>query len=87
MADLSPWWADPVVLPCAVVFEPAPRVTMALVVPFFPVLVEAGEAALLLGGSVAGVLLMGRREYFMMVLIFLCYSVVWSVKAVSFLKV
>ena len=87
MADLSPWRADPVVLPCAVVFKPAPRVTMALVVPFFPVLVEAGEAAPLLGGLAAGVLLTGRREYFMMVLIFLCYSVVWSVKAVPFLKV
>jgi hypothetical protein len=68
-------------------FELAPWVTMALVVPFFPVLVEAGEAAPLLGGSATGVLLTGRREYFMMVLIFLCYSVVWSVKAVSFLKV
>ncbi len=74
-------------LPHAVVFKPAPRVTMALVVPFFPVLVEAGEAVPLLGGLAAGGFLTGRREYFMMVLIFLCYLVVWSVKAVPFLKV
>ena len=49
-------------------------------------LVEAGEAAPLLGRSATGVLLTGRREYFMMVLIYLCYSVVWSVKAVFFLR-
>ncbi len=77
-ADLPPWRADPMVLPCAVVFEPAPRVTMALVVPFFPVLVEAGEAAPLVGGLAAGVLLTERHEYFMMVLIFLLLGCVVS---------